>query len=150
MAVSGALALSLLAEASKVTVSPSGPAVDGGDLGAQPDRLVVLGDPLGQRGDQVLVGAGDELVHQLDHARSWCRVRSRRVAISRPMIPPPSTSSRSGMLSRSRAPVESMTRGSSCGMNGSVTGSEPAAMIAASKRDGGGRAVGAGDGDHVR
>jgi len=37
------------------------------------------------------------------------------------------------MLSRSRAPVESITRGSSCGMNGSCTGSEPAAMIAASK-----------------
>ena len=36
------------------------------------------------------------------------------------------------MLSRSRAPVESMTRGSSCGMNGSSTGSEPAAMIAES------------------
>ena len=36
------------------------------------------------------------------------------------------------MLSRSRAPVESITRGSSCGMNGRVTGSEPAAMIAAS------------------
>ena len=36
------------------------------------------------------------------------------------------------MCSRSRAPVESMTRGSSCGMNGRVTGSEPAAMIAAS------------------
>ena len=37
------------------------------------------------------------------------------------------------MSSRSRAPVESMTRGSSWGMNGSVTGSEPAAMIAESK-----------------
>ena len=55
------------------------------------------------------------------------------MAISSPMIPPPSTSSRSGMVSRSRAPVESMTRGSSCGMNGSRTGSDPAAMIAASK-----------------
>ena len=54
------------------------------------------------------------------------------MAISRPMIPPPSTSSRSGMRSSSSAPVESITRGSSCGMNGSCTGSEPAAMIAAS------------------
>ncbi len=36
------------------------------------------------------------------------------------------------MSSRSRAPVESMTRGSSCGTNGRVTGSEPAAMIAES------------------
>ena len=36
------------------------------------------------------------------------------------------------MVSRSSAPVESMTRGSSCGMNGSATGSDPAAMIAAS------------------
>ena len=33
----------------------------------------------------------------------------------------------------SSAPVESITRGSLCGMNGSVTGSEPAAMIACSK-----------------
>ena len=33
----------------------------------------------------------------------------------------------------SRAPVESITRGSECGMKGSVTGSEPAAMIAFSK-----------------
>ena len=55
------------------------------------------------------------------------------MAISRPMIPPPSTSSRSGMSSRSSAPVESITRGSSCGTNGSFTGSDPAAMIAASK-----------------
>ena len=54
------------------------------------------------------------------------------VAISRPMIPPPSTSSVSGMSARSSAPVESITRGSSCGTNGSATGSEPAAMIAAS------------------
>ena len=55
------------------------------------------------------------------------------MAISRPMIPPPSTSSRSGMPSSSSAPVESITRGSSCGTNGSVTGSEPAAMMAWSK-----------------
>jgi hypothetical protein len=55
------------------------------------------------------------------------------VAISSPMIPPPSTSSRSGMSSRSSAPVESITRGSSCGTNGSFTGSDPAAMIAESK-----------------
>ena len=37
------------------------------------------------------------------------------------------------MPSSSSAPVESSTRGSSCGTNGSVTGSEPAAMIACSK-----------------
>ena len=49
------------------------------------------------------------------------------------MIPPPSTSSRSGMPSSSSAPVESITRGSSCGTNGRVTGSEPAAMMACSK-----------------
>ena len=54
------------------------------------------------------------------------------MAISRPMIPPPTTSSRSGTLASSRAPVESITRGSSWGMNGRVTGSEPAAMIACS------------------
>src|SRR2546423_1285396 len=49
------------------------------------------------------------------------------------MIPPPSTSSRSGTPSSSRAPVESITRGSSCGTKGSVTASDPAAMIAWSK-----------------
>ena len=37
------------------------------------------------------------------------------------------------MPSSSSAPVESITRGSSCGTNGSVTGSEPAAMMAWSK-----------------
>ena len=55
------------------------------------------------------------------------------MAISSPMIPPPSTSSRSGMSSRSSAPEESITRGSSWGTNGSRTGSDPAAMIAESK-----------------
>ena len=54
------------------------------------------------------------------------------MAISSPMIPPPSTSSRSGMSVRSSAPVESITRGSSCGTNGSAIGSEPAAMTAES------------------
>ena len=71
------------------------------------------------------------------------------MAISSPMIPPPSTRRRSGMSSRSSAPVESMTRGSSCGMNGRVTGSEPAAMIAASKDTVLVDAVGGGDRDHV-
>ena len=51
---------------SNETVSPSGPAWTAVTL--VETRLVVgLGDPLGQRGDQVLVRAGDELVHQLDH-----------------------------------------------------------------------------------
>ena len=36
------------------------------------------------------------------------------------------------MRSSSSAPVESITRASSCGTNGNCTGSEPAAMIAAS------------------
>ncbi len=49
------------------------------------------------------------------------------------MMPPPSTSSRCGTPSSCSAPVESTTRGSFCGMNGSVSGSEPAAMIACSK-----------------
>ena len=48
-------------------------------------------------------------------------------------MPPPMTSIRFGMPSSSSAPVESMTRGSSCGMKGSVTGSEPAAMMHWSK-----------------
>ena len=47
-------------------------------------------------------------------------------------MPPPTTSSRSGTPSSSRAPVESTTRSSSWGMNGRVTGSEPQAMIACS------------------
>ena len=49
------------------------------------------------------------------------------------MIPPPMTSSRRGTSLSSSAPVESMTRGSEAGMNGSVSASEPAAMIACSK-----------------
>ncbi len=48
-------------------------------------------------------------------------------------MPPPMTSIRFGMPSSSSAPVESMTRGSSCGMKGNVTGSEPAAMMHWSK-----------------
>ena len=48
-------------------------------------------------------------------------------------MPPPMTSRRFGTPSSASAPVESITRGSSCGMNGRVTGSEPAAMIACSK-----------------
>ena len=55
------------------------------------------------------------------------------VAISRPMMPPPMTSRRFGTPFSSSAPVESMTRGSS-GMNGSLMGSEPAAMMHCSKR----------------
>ena len=57
---------------------------------------------------------------------------SYTVPISRPMIPPPSTSIFSGMSFISSAPVESITRSSS-GMNGRLTGSEPAAIIAFSK-----------------
>ena len=48
-------------------------------------------------------------------------------------MPPPMTSSRFGTPPSSSAPVESMTRGSS-GMNGSLMGSEPAAMMHCSKR----------------
>ncbi len=47
-------------------------------------------------------------------------------------MPPPMTSSRSGMLSISSAPVESMIRSSS-GRNGSVAASEPEAMMQCSK-----------------
>ena len=53
---------------------------------------------------------------------------SYTVAISSPMMPPPITSSCSGISSTSSAPVESITRGSS-GTNGSVAASEPAAMM---------------------
>ena len=45
------------------------------------------------------------------------------------MIPPPITSSRSGMSASSSAPVESISRGSSSGMPGSTVGLEPAAMM---------------------
>ena len=48
-------------------------------------------------------------------------------------MPPPMTSRRFGTPPSSSAPVESMTRGSS-GMNGSLMGSEPAAMMHCSKR----------------
>ena len=57
---------------------------------------------------------------------------SYTVAISRPMMPPPITSSRFGMSASSSAPVESMTRGSS-GRPGMRTDSEPAAMMHCSK-----------------
>ena len=58
---------------------------------------------------------------------------SYTVAISRPMIPPPMTSRRPGFCGISKAPVESSTRGS-LGTNGSVIGSEPAAIMHCSKR----------------
>jgi hypothetical protein len=50
------------------------------------------------------------------------------------MMPPPMTSMRRGTPASSSAPVESMMRGSS-GMNGSFTGSEPAAMMALLEAD---------------
>ena len=55
------------------------------------------------------------------------------VPISRPMMPPPMTSSFFGRLFSSSAPVESTMRGSS-GRNGSFAACEPAAMIALVKR----------------
>ncbi len=45
-------------------------------------------------------------------------------------MPPPTISMRLGRTGSSSAPVEVTTRGSSLGMNGSFTASEPAAMIA--------------------
>ena len=45
-------------------------------------------------------------------------------------MPPPTISMRWGRTGSSSAPVEVTTRGSSLGMNGSFTASEPAAMIA--------------------
>ena len=56
------------------------------------------------------------------------------VAISRPMMPPPTTSRFFGTSFSSSAPVESTTRSSSHGNAGSFTDCEPAAMIACSKR----------------
>ncbi len=56
------------------------------------------------------------------------------VAISRPMMPPPTTSIRFGRWRSSSAPVEVTTRGSSFGRKGSFTASEPAAMMACLKR----------------
>ena len=50
------------------------------------------------------------------------------VAISRPMMPAPTTSMRLGIAVSSSAPVESTTRGSS-GMNGSLIDWLPAAMM---------------------
>ncbi len=48
-------------------------------------------------------------------------------------MPPPITRSRFGTPSSSSAPVESITRGSSCGMKGILIGSDPAAITALSK-----------------
>ena len=45
---------------------PLGPGLDLGDLGFQEDVLVLLADPLVERGHDVLVGPRDDLVHQLD------------------------------------------------------------------------------------
>ena len=45
---------------------PVRPRLDLRHLGLEVDRLVTLLDPLHQRRDDVLVGAGDDLVHQLD------------------------------------------------------------------------------------
>ena len=57
------------------------------------------------------------------------------VPISRPMMPPPTTSMRFGLWRSSSAPVEVTTRGSSFGRNGSFTASEPAAMMALLEAD---------------
>ena len=48
-------------------------------------------------------------------------------------MPPPTISMRFGSLGSSSAPVEVTTRGSSLGMKGSFTASEPAAMTARAK-----------------
>jgi hypothetical protein len=50
-------------------------------------------------------------------------------AISRPMMPPPTTSSSLGTSASCNASVESITRGSSQGKAGSFTGCEPAATM---------------------
>ena len=63
------------------------------------------------------------------------------VAISRPMMPPPTTSSFFGISASSSASVESITRGSSHGKPGSFTACEPAAMMHCSKRSSCGLAV---------
>ena len=56
------------------------------------------------------------------------------VAISRPMMPPPTTSSFLGTSASCSASVESITRASSHGKFGSFTACEPAAMMHCSKR----------------
>ena len=50
-------------------------------------------------------------------------------------MPPPTISMRFGCSRSSSAPVEVTMRGSSFGMNGSFTASEPAAMIARREAD---------------
>ena len=55
------------------------------------------------------------------------------VPISKPMIPPPKTSISAGTSLSSSAPVESITRGSSLGINGKSTTEEPHEIIAFSK-----------------
>ena len=70
---------------------------------AEVDRLVARGDALLQGFYEIRVAARDELVEQLDD-RHLGAERSYTVAISRPMMPPPITSSRSGTSARSSAP----------------------------------------------
>ena len=52
---------------SNVTLKPVGFCGDRRDLGLQQDVLVALCDPLHQRRDDILVGAGNDLVHQFDN-----------------------------------------------------------------------------------
>ncbi len=66
------------------------------DLGLQVDCLVAFLDALVQRLDQILVGAGHQLVHQFDHAEILLPSASYTVAISSPMMPPPMISMRFG------------------------------------------------------
>ncbi len=65
---------------------------------------------------------------------TWLPSARYTVAISRPMMPPPTTSRVLGTSASSSASVESMTRGSSHGNIGSFTACEPAAMMHCSKR----------------
>ena len=65
---------------------------------------------------------------------TWAPSALYTVAISRPMMPPPTTSSDFGTSASSSASVESITRLSSHGKFGSFTACEPAAMMHCSKR----------------
>jgi len=62
--------------------------------------------------------------HQLDHRRAG----AERVIDRRHLQPDDPAAQHFGMPPNSSAPVLSITRGSLCGINGKVTGSEPAAM----------------------
>ena len=57
--------------------------LDRRDLGLEQDFFVELADPLGERRDDVAIGAGDQLIHQFDDGD----LRAQRVIDGRHLKP---------------------------------------------------------------